>query len=110
MPDPSLPQISPEDLKARIDHGPVPFVLDVRNPDEFAIGRIPGSLLIPLPELPARLGELDPDQEIIVHCKMGGRATQAQVFLQQHGFKDVKNLTGGILAWSERVDPSVPKY
>jgi adenylyltransferase/sulfurtransferase len=110
MPDPNLAQISPEQLKARIDSGSVPFILDVRNPDEFALARIPNSQLIPLGELPARLAELDPDKELVVHCKMGGRATQAQVFLLQHGFKDVKNLTGGILAWSEKVDPSVPKY
>ncbi|MBY0587949.1 rhodanese-like domain-containing protein [bacterium] len=110
MPDPSLPQISPEELKSRIDSGNPPFILDVRNPDEFALGRIIGSSLIPLGELPARLGELDPDSEIVVHCKMGGRATQAQIFLQQHHFRDVKNLTGGILAWSEKIDPSIPKY
>jgi adenylyltransferase/sulfurtransferase len=102
--------MSPEDLHARISAGTAPFILDVRNPDEFALGRIAGSTLIPLGELPARLADLDPDREIVVHCKMGGRATQAQIFLTQHGFKDVKNLTGGILAWSEKIDPSIPKY
>lgn len=110
MPDNVLSQISPEALKARLDAGETLFILDVRNPDEFALCRLPGSTLIPLGELPARLAELNPDGEIIVHCKMGGRATQAQTFLQQHGFGDVKNLTGGILAWAERIDPAMTKY
>lgn len=110
MPDQMLPQIGPEELMQRIEEGNAPFILDVRNPDEYAICSIPGSKLIPLGELPARLRELDPAGEIVVHCKMGGRATQAQVFLKQHGFDDVKNLTGGILAWAERVDPTMTKY
>jgi adenylyltransferase/sulfurtransferase len=107
MPDQDLPQISPEQLKQRMDAGEAPFILDVRQVEEHTLGRIVGSTLIPLGELPARLAELDPDREIVVHCRMGGRATQAQTFLRQHGFTDVKNLTGGILAWRERVDPTV---
>ena len=110
MPDQILPQISPEQLKARIDAGDTPFILDVRNPDEYATCKLDGSLLIPLGELPARLRDLDPEKEIVVHCKMGGRATQAQIFLNQHGFSDVKNLTGGILAWAEKIDPTMTKY
>jgi adenylyltransferase/sulfurtransferase len=110
MPDQILPQISPEELKSRLDKGEAPFILDVRNPDEYATCKISGSTLVPLGELPARLQELDPEKEIVVHCKMGGRATQAQIFLQQHGFSDVKNLTGGILAWAEKIDPSMKKY
>lgn len=106
----AMAQISPEELKARMDKGEKPFILDVRNPDEYAICKIAGSTLIPLGELPGRMSELDPTKEIIVHCKMGGRASQAQAFLLQNGFSNVRNLTGGILAWGEKVDPAVVKY
>jgi adenylyltransferase/sulfurtransferase len=113
-PDPmsadSMPQMTPEELKARLDRGDDLFILDVRNPDEYAICNIAGSTLIPLGELPARLNELDPQREIVVHCKMGGRSAQAQAFLKQNGFANVHNLAGGILAWAERIDPAMPKY
>jgi molybdopterin/thiamine biosynthesis adenylyltransferase/rhodanese-related sulfurtransferase len=99
-----------EELKARLDRGDRVFVLDVRNPEEFQIGRIPGSQLIPLPELPQRVGELDAEQEMVVHCKSGMRSAKAIQFLQTRGFRKLKNLKGGILAWAERIDPSVPKY
>lgn len=106
----AMPQMTPEDLKARLDRGDAPFILDVRNPDEYAICKIAGSTLIPLGELPARLAELDPQREIVVHCKMGGRSSQAQAFLKQNGFMKVYNLAGGVLAWAERIDPSMAKY
>jgi adenylyltransferase/sulfurtransferase len=86
------------------------FVLDVRNPNEWQICKIPGTVLLPLPELPQRLGELPKDREIIVHCKSGMRSAKAVQFLKEQGFKQVVNLQGGIAAWSEKVDPSVPKY
>ena len=97
-------------LKARIDQGAVPFILDVREPSEYQINRIPGSVLIPLGDLPARVGELDPQAEIVAQCKSGVRSGKAAAFLRQQGFRSVKNLTGGILAWVDQVDPSQPKY
>ena len=97
-------------LKTKIDRGDQFVLVDVREPHEFQIGRIPGSLLIPLGELPKRMNELNVGDEIVVHCKSGMRSAKAQTLLQQSGFKNVKNLKGGILAWSDKVDPSVPKY
>jgi adenylyltransferase/sulfurtransferase len=109
---PGVPEgeLTVEDLKRRIDRGEDLFILDVRNPEEFQIGRIPGSTLIPLPDLPRRVRELDPDRELIVHCKSGMRSTKAVQFLREQGFKKLSNLKGGILAWAERIDPSVPRY
>ncbi len=98
------------DLKKRIDAGDDVFILDVREPNEYQICRIPGSVLIPLGELPRRYAELPKDRDIVAHCKMGGRSAKAQEFLQSVGFKRVKNLKGGILDWIDKVDPSQPKY
>ncbi len=102
--------ITPLELKAKIDRGQRPFILDVRNPEEIAICRIAGSTVIPLPELPARLGELDPSVPIVVHCKSGMRSAKAIALLKEAGFSKLSNLTGGILAWSKDVDPSLPTY
>jgi adenylyltransferase/sulfurtransferase len=101
--------ITPKQLKARLDRGEPLLVLDVREVQEYQINRIPGSTLIPLGELPQRYQELDPSQEIVAQCKMGGRSAKAADFLRQKGFK-VRNLTGGILRWIDEVDPSQPKY
>jgi len=101
--------IQPEELKRRLDAGEKLFILDVREPHEYQIANL-GGHLIPLNDLPKRLNELDPNREIITHCKMGGRSSQAVDFLRQQGFKNVRNLTGGINAWSEKIDPKVPKY
>jgi adenylyltransferase/sulfurtransferase len=98
------------ELKRKIDAKEDFFLLDVREPNEFQIGRIPGSTLIPLGEVPQRVDEIPRDKEIIVHCKMGGRSAKAATFLRQQGFTRVKNLKGGILDWSDKIDPSVPKY
>ncbi len=98
------------DLKKRVDAGDDVFILDVREPNEYQICRIPGSVLIPLGELPRRYAELPKDKDIVAHCKMGGRSAKAQEFLQSVGFKRVKNLKGGILDWIDKVDPSQPKY
>jgi adenylyltransferase/sulfurtransferase len=98
------------ELKKKIDAKEYFFLLDVREPNEFKIGRIPGSTLIPLGEVPQRVGEIPRDKEIIVHCKMGGRSAKAASFLRQQGFTRVKNLKGGILDWSDKIDPTVPKY
>jgi adenylyltransferase/sulfurtransferase len=103
-------EISVKELSAKIsDHGDT-FILDVRQPHEYDICRIAGSTLIPLNELPTRIHELDRNWEIVVHCKMGGRSAKAVKFLREAGFEKVKNLKGGILAWSDEVDSSVPKY
>jgi adenylyltransferase/sulfurtransferase len=103
-------EITPVELKKRLDAGEDLFILDVREPNEYQINRIPGSTLIPLGELPRRYQELDPNREIIAQCKMGGRSAKAQEFLKSVGFAKVKNLRGGILEWIEKVDPSQPKY
>jgi adenylyltransferase/sulfurtransferase len=99
-----------DELKARLDRGESVFILDVRNPEEYQICRIPGSTLLPLPELPRRLGELDRQREMVVHCKSGMRSQRAIAFLRQQGFTKLSNLKGGILAWADRIDPAMPKY
>ncbi|MDR5725895.1 MAG: molybdopterin-synthase adenylyltransferase MoeB [Terriglobia bacterium] len=104
-----IPQMQVEDLKRRMDAAEDLFLLDVREPYEFAIAQL-GGHLIPLNDLPQRVRELDASREIIVHCKMGGRSQIAAEFLAQNGFKRIHNLAGGIAAWSEKVDPNVPKY
>jgi molybdopterin/thiamine biosynthesis adenylyltransferase/rhodanese-related sulfurtransferase len=97
-------------LKAKLDHGDKFQFIDVREPHEYQIASIPGAKLIPLGDVPKRVNELDPNAETIVHCKMGGRSAKACDFLRQAGFKNVKNMIGGITAWSDKIDPSVPKY
>jgi adenylyltransferase/sulfurtransferase len=99
-----------EELKGRLDRQENVFILDVRNPEEYQICRIAGSTLIPLPELPHRFRELDRERELIVHCKSGMRSAKATQFLRQQGFQNVKNLKGGIHAWAEKIDPTMPKY
>jgi adenylyltransferase/sulfurtransferase len=103
-------EITVEELKARLDRGDKVYILDVRNPEEFQIGRIPGSILVPLPQLAQRFTELPKDRDMVVHCKSGMRSAKAIQFLRQQGFERLKNLKGGILAWADRIDPSVPKY
>jgi len=104
-----IPQIGPEELQRRRTAGEDVFVLDVREPHEYQIANI-GGYLIPLNDLPKRVDELDPDKNIVVQCKSGGRSQRASEFLQQQGFKHIENLAGGITAWSDKVDPSIPKY
>lgn len=103
-------EITPVEVKQKIDRGDNFTLIDVREPHEFQIGRIPTSKLIPLGELPKRLSELNQDAEIVAHCKSGMRSAKAVDLLKQSGFKNVRNMKGGILAWSDTVDPSVPKY
>ncbi len=105
-----VPEVTVEQLKAKIDKGDDFFLLDVREPNEYQICRIAGSTLIPLGELAQRTGELDRNKEMIVHCKMGGRSAKAVSLLQERGFNRVSNLKGGILAWIDRIDPSQSKY
>jgi adenylyltransferase/sulfurtransferase len=102
--------ITPIDVKAKLDRGDKFLLLDVREPHEYQICNIPSAKLIPLGDLPKRVNELDPSTEIIAHCKSGMRSAKAVDFLKQSGFKKVRNMKGGILAWSDQVDPSVPKY
>jgi adenylyltransferase/sulfurtransferase len=104
-----IPEIQVEELKRRLDAGEDIFVLDVREPHEYQICNI-GGHLIPLGDLPKRVNELDTSREIVAHCKMGGRSAKAVQFLKQSGFTKVRNLTGGITAWADRVDPKMPKY
>ncbi|HLN32303.1 MAG TPA: molybdopterin-synthase adenylyltransferase MoeB [Gemmataceae bacterium] len=99
-----------EELKNRLDKQEKVFILDVRNPEEYQICRIPGSTLIPLPQLQQRLEELDREREIVIHCKSGMRSLKAQQLLREKGFVKTKNLKGGILAWAERIDRGMPKY
>jgi sulfur-carrier protein adenylyltransferase/sulfurtransferase len=103
-------EITPVELKKKLDAGETPFILDVREPNEYQINRIPGSTLIPLGDLPRRYQELPRDREIVAQCKMGGRSAKAMDFLKTVGFTNVKNLKGGILEWIDKVDPSQPKY
>jgi sulfur-carrier protein adenylyltransferase/sulfurtransferase len=104
-----VPEIQPQELKRRLDAGEEIFVLDVRDPHEYQICNI-GGYLIPLSDLPRRVGELDSNREIVAHCKGGVRSAKAVDFLQKEGFRNVKSLAGGILAWSEKVDPTIPRY
>ena len=103
-------EITSVDLKKRLDRGDALKIVDVREPNEYQINRIPGSILIPLGDVPKRYSELDPEAEIVVHCKMGGRSAKAADFLRSVGFKRVLNLKGGILDWVDKDDPSQPKY
>lgn len=102
-------EVTAEELKAQIDRGDDLFILDVREPHEYEICNM-GGYLIPVNDLPQRVNELDSSREIIVHCKLGGRSAKAVDFLRQAGFRKVRNLVGGIDAWAEKVDKSMPRY
>ena len=104
-----VPAISVEDLKKKLDAKADIFVLDVREPHEYQICNLKG-YLIPVGDLPKRVNELDSSREIIAHCRSGVRSAKAVNFLRRSGFKKVYNLTGGILAWADRIDPTMPKY
>ena len=111
-PEPAVqvPEIDPVELKQRLERGDRLFILDVREPHECQICKLPGSTLIPLGELPRRVHELDSAEIIVAHCRSGKRSAEAVDFLRKAGFRKVWNLKGGILAWSDKVDPNVPKY
>ncbi len=104
-----IPEITPKELKARLDRGDDIYILDVREPHEYQICNLRGHL-IPLGDLPKRMSELDSSREIVAHCRSGKRSADAVQFLSKAGFRKIWNLKGGILAWSDEVDPSVPKY
>ncbi len=103
-------EITALELKQRLDRGDKLTIIDVREPNEYQINRIAGSILIPLGDIPKRVNELDPSSELIMQCKSGARSGRAADFLRSVGFKHVLNLKGGILDWIDKVDPSQPKY
>ncbi len=109
QPAAQVPEIEPVELKRKLDAGEDVFILDVREPHEYQICHLNGHL-IPLGDLPKRVSELDSARTIVAHCRSGMRSAQAVEFLRTAGFRKVWNLKGGILAWSDTVDPSVPKY
>lgn len=104
-------EITARELKDRLDNGDDIQLIDVREEDEYAIASIPGARLIPLGQVIARMDEIDPTRETVVHCKMGGRSARAIEALERSGFTGkMSNMVGGITAWSNDVDPTVPKY
>jgi molybdopterin/thiamine biosynthesis adenylyltransferase/rhodanese-related sulfurtransferase/molybdopterin converting factor small subunit len=109
-PAPVEGEIEPSEVKAKIDRGDKFVLIDVREPHEYQICNIPYAKLIPLGDLPKRVNELNSADEIVAHCKSGMRSAKAVDFLKQAGFRKVRNMKGGILAWSDKVDPTVPKY
>lgn len=106
----SVKQLSAHELKNKILNSENVFLLDVREPNEFEYAKIENSVLIPLNQIPERMGELDPSREIVVICHHGMRSQQAAYYLVQSGFNHVANLSGGIDAWSCVCDSSVPRY
>jgi adenylyltransferase/sulfurtransferase len=106
----SDPSITPRDLAALLSEATPPVLLDVREPHEFAITALPGAVLIPLGDLPARIGELDPTTSTVVYCHLGVRSKTALSLLRSAGFSDARHLAGGVDAWSRTVDPSLPRY
>jgi adenylyltransferase/sulfurtransferase len=102
-------EITPEALRARLDTGPAPALLDVREPWEHALGALPGARLIPLDELAERVGEVEPGREVVVYCHHGVRSAAAVEWLRRVGLPAV-NLAGGIDAWAARVDPALRRY
>lgn len=109
-PPPQVPTLTVQDLDQLRKTGAPHFLLDVREPDEFQTARIEGSNLIPLGSLPQHTSEIPKDKQIVVHCKLGGRSAKAVAFLLDNGFTNVWNVAGGITAWSDQVDPAIPKY
>jgi sulfur-carrier protein adenylyltransferase/sulfurtransferase len=106
-----MEEMTATELKQRLDNGDDIQIIDVREDVEVAIGRIPNSVHIPLAQVLTRMNEIDPNRETVVHCKMGGRSARAIEALQRSGFTGkLINLKGGIIGWSNEVDPSVPKY
>jgi rhodanese-related sulfurtransferase len=104
-------EITPEDVKAKVDRGETFMLLDVREPWEFEASRIEGARLMPMGDVPARAHqELDPDEEIVVLCHHGVRSMNVTVWLRQQGFEKARSMRGGIDAWSRRVDQKVPVY
>ena len=108
----TVPDITPTELKARLDKGDVPTLVDVREAFEVEIADLPdhGQVLIPTGQFFTRADELDAEQEIVVYCRTGNRSEWAARILMERGFKQVWNLKGGVMAWREEVDPSLQRY
>jgi rhodanese-related sulfurtransferase len=107
----ALAEMSVRELRESLNRGDKLTLIDVREDDEWALGRIPGAVHIPLRHLAERgLAEWPPDSPIVLYCHHGGRSRRAQEFLQAHGFAGATNLAGGIDAWAREIDPSVPRY
>jgi adenylyltransferase/sulfurtransferase len=105
-----IDEVTAKELKQELDQGLDPYILDVRNPVEYEISRIEGSHLIPLDQLLNRLNELDSARDIVAHCRSGARSAKAIEMLQEAGFRKLRNLKGGVLAWADDVDPTMAKY
>ena len=105
-----MEEITSTELKQRLDKGDDIQIIDVREDNEVAIGRIPNSVHIPLAQVLTRMNEIDPAVETIVHCKAGVRSLKALSFLRQQGFKYLKSVKGGIGAWADEIDHNVPRY
>lgn len=103
-------EIDPQKLRQRIERGHRLVVVDVREPEEVAIAPFAGAVHIPMGELPSRIGEIDPESEVVVVCHHGIRSAQVAAYLARMDFQRVWNLAGGIDAWSIAVDPAVPRY
>ena len=112
MADDGIPAITPTELKRRLDRGDSITIIDVREPFEWEIGNLGahGARLIPLGQLPARAAEIDPADEVVLQCRSGARSAHALEYLRAEGYERLWNLDGGILAWADQVDPSIPKY
>ena len=105
-----IPEITPQELKTRLDQGESVVLLDVREPEEVAVVRLPDAVHIPMGDIPGRLHELDPDKEIVVYCHHGVRSMRVAMFLAQRDFTQMKNLAGGIDAWALEVAPEMARY
>ncbi|MGC2238039.1 MAG: rhodanese-like domain-containing protein [Pyrinomonadaceae bacterium] len=106
-----MQEITAAEVKKRMDAGEDIQIIDVRQPDEHAFAKIEGAKLIPLGQIVQRMDEIDENRETVIHCKAGGRSAKAIEALQRAGFKgNLTNMRGGITAWSDEVDPKVPKY
>ena len=107
-----VPEISVAEARERLASANPPRLIDVREAEEFAVARIAGAELLPLSQWPAIVAEklADPAQPLLIHCHHGGRSGQAVAFLLRHGFTDATNVAGGIDAWSQEIDPAIPRY
>jgi sulfur-carrier protein adenylyltransferase/sulfurtransferase len=112
MKPPEVPEISVRELKDRLDRGHPLTIIDVREPSEWPLANLGkyGARLIPMGDLPNRLDEIDPDQEIVLQCRSGNRSAHAVQFLRSRGYAHAVNLNGGLLAWSDEIDPGMRKY
>ena len=106
----TLPEISPQELKQKLDDNDAVLLLDVREPSEYDIVHLETARLIPLNTLPHHVDDLPSDQEIIVYCHHGQRSLYAVAYLQQNGFNEAKNLVGGIDQWAAEIDPTMNRY